>query len=95
MKSETFIHDFYSNNYKFENVADYLDNIIEEYVINNTIETNKEIITEFIGDIYESLKLYNKFFGNVHDLYKKPKEFFYQQLAYIALFVYLYSKINE
>jgi hypothetical protein len=92
MNNETFIIDLINeyNNNKYDKIEDLLDITLEEYVLNNTIDINKKIINIYVGDIYDAINIYNVYLGNINN---KSKEYFYQQLAYISLFINLYPII--
>ena len=92
MNTSAFIN---NHNYDYENLAYYLDIDIQNYIINNTIDVNKQIINDYMGDIYDILVLYNNHIDDLKDLCKQNKEFFYQQLAHITLFIYLYPIILD
>jgi hypothetical protein len=79
----------------YEDISDLLDVTIDDYVSNNNIETNKKIVMEFAGDVYEAIQLYEFHLGNVCDLHKCTKSKFYEQLAYVSLFVKLYPQIQS
>jgi len=84
-----------NHNYDYENIAYNLDIDIQNYIINNTIDDNKQIINDYMGDIYDVLVLYNNYLDDFKNLYKQNKELFYQQLAHISLFIYLYPIILD
>lgn len=78
----------------YEDIADLLDATIDDYVGHNDIEANQKIVTEYAGDVYEAIRLYEFHLGNACDLHKGTKSKFYQQLAYVSLFVKLYPQIK-
>ena len=88
-----FINEFTSYPECYDDVVDLLDATLDDIVSNNTIEENKIIITDYAGDIFVAINLYNQHLGNVAELYS-DMSVFYEQLAYISLFVKLYPMIE-
>jgi hypothetical protein len=78
----------------YEDITDLLDATIDDYVGHNDIETNQKIVMEYAGGVYEAIQLYEFHLGNACDLHKGTKSKFYQQLAYVSLFVKLYPQIK-
>jgi hypothetical protein len=78
----------------YENITDLIDATIDDYVGQNDIETNQKIVMEYSGGVYEAIQLFEFHLGNACDLHKGTKSKFYQQLAYVSLFVKLYPQIK-
>jgi hypothetical protein len=79
----------------YENITSLIDATIDDYVGQNDIETNQKIVIEYGGGVYEAIQLYEFHLGNACDLHKSTKSKFYQQLAYVSLFVKLYPQIKS
>lgn len=97
MNSQTFVSDFIeeftSHPECYDDVVDLLDATLDDIVSNNTIEENKQIISDYSGDVFIAINLYKEHLGNVEELYS-DMNIFYQQLAFISLFVKLYPIIE-
>jgi hypothetical protein len=89
-----FINEFTSYPECYDDVVDLLDATLDDIVSNNSIEENKVIITDYAGDVFVAINLYNHHLGNVAELYS-DMSVFYEQLAYISLFVKLYPMIEN
>jgi hypothetical protein len=79
----------------YEDISDLLDATIDDYVGHNDIKTNQKIVEEYAGGVYEAIRLYEFHLGNAGELHKGTKSKFYQQLAYVSLFVRFYPEINN
>lgn len=88
-----FINEFTSYPECYDDVVDLLDATLDDIVSNNSIEENKVIITDYAGDIFVAINQYNQYLGDVAELYS-DMSVFYEQLAYISLFVKLYPMIE-
>jgi hypothetical protein len=97
MNSQTFVSDFIeeftSHPECYDDVVDLLDATLDDIVSNNTIEENKQIIVDYSGDVFIAINLYKEHLGNVEELYS-DMNIFYQQLAFISLFVKFYPIIE-
>lgn len=89
-----FITEFASNVDYYTNIADLLEFTLNEFVCSNSIETNKKIISEFTGDIFNAINLYRSHLGEIEHIYTSM-DIFYQQLAFISLFVKFYPEIES
>ena len=99
MDTEAFItevvNEYLTYRYYYDNIIDLLDVTLDDYVSNNKIEDNKKIIDVYAGDVFNSIKMYEKYFGSINEIHSKTSDYFYQQLAYIALFVKIYPEITN
>jgi hypothetical protein len=82
--------------YEYENNYDNYEKILETEIniivsSNNTIGENQEIIIHYVGDVYDAMKLYN----NININNYNNKEDFYKDLAYISLYSFITSTIND
>lgn len=89
-----FIAEFASNVDYYTNIADLLEFTLNEFVSTNSIEVNKKIISDFSGDIFNAINLYREHLGEVEHLYSSM-DVFYQQLAFISLFIKFYPEIES
>ena len=89
-----FIVEFASNVDYYTNIADLLEFTLNEFVSTNSIEVNKKIISDFSGDIFNAINLYREHLGEVEHLYSSM-DVFYQQLAFISLFIKFYPEIES
>jgi hypothetical protein len=89
------VNEFLSFPNYYQDIADLLDATIDDYVGHNDIEENKKIVMTFTEDVYDAIRLYEFHLGNACDLHKGTKSKFYQQLAYVSLFVKLYPQIKS
>lgn len=89
------IHEYLAFPNYYDDMASLLDATIDDYVGHNDIETNKKIVTEFAGDVYDAIQLYEFHLGNACDLHKGTKSKFYQQLAYVSMFAKIYPQIQS
>ena len=89
-----FIVEFASNVDYYTNIADLLEFTLNELVSTNSIEVNKKIISDFSGDIFNAINLYREHLGEVEHLYSSM-DVFYQQLAFISLFIKFYPEIES
>ena len=87
------VNEYLANNYYYDSIVDLFDVTLDDYVTNNSIEVNKKIIDTYATDVFNALNLYEKYFGSVEDLHRSTREYFYQQLAYVTLFVEIYPQI--
>jgi hypothetical protein len=82
--------------YEYENNYDNYEKILETEIniivsSNNTIGENQEIIIHYVGDVYDAMKLSN----NININNYNNKEDFYKDLAYISLYSFITSTIND
>lgn len=88
MEITNFINDYsHMPNDKF---IQMLQTTIYNLVSNNSIELNKMIIKEFVGDIYDAIKIYR-----INVNITITKELFYQQLAYISIISKFQKEIEK
>jgi hypothetical protein len=87
------VNEYLANNYYYDSIVDLFDVTLDDYVTNNSIEVNKKIIDTYATDVFNALNLYEKYLGSVEDLHRSTREYFYQQLAYVTLFVEIYPQI--
>jgi hypothetical protein len=87
-----FIIEFTSHQDCYDDIIDLLDVTLDDIVINNTIDENKKLITDFIGDIYIAIQLYKTHLDDIDTIYSSIS-LFYERLAFISLFATLYPKI--
>ena len=87
------VNEYLTFSYYYDNIVDLLDVTLDDYVTNNSIEFNKKIIDIYATDVFNALNLYDKYLGNSEDLHKSTREYFYQQLAFVTLFVEIYPQI--
>lgn len=87
------VNEYLANNYYYDSIVDLFDVTLDDYVSNNSIDVNKSIIDTYATDVFNALNLYEKYLGSTEDLHKSTREYFYQQLAYVALFVEIYPQI--
>jgi len=90
-----FVAEYISNRNLYDDLGDLLDATIDDYVSNNTVNENKTIVAEYAGDVFDAIKLYELHLGTADELYTGTKDYFYQQLAYVSLFVNLFPRINK
>ena len=88
-----FIAEFTSHPECYDDVADLLDVTLDDIVSNNSINENKQIISDYSGDVFIAINLYKEHLGNIEELYS-DMTVFYQQLAFVSLFVKLYPIID-
>lgn len=97
MKLDVFVNDFLNEyiSYRecYDDIPDLLDATIDTVVSSNTIEENKQIITDYCGDIFDALSLHNQYFPD--DDINSSKELFYERLAFISMFVLLFPIITD
>jgi hypothetical protein len=79
----------------YEDISDLLNVTIDDYVGHNDIETNEKIVQEFAGGVYEAIQLYEMHLGKPKHLHKGTKQHFYQELAFISLFMKLYPQVKS
>lgn len=89
-----FITEFASNVDYYTNIADLLEITLNEFVSNNSIDVNKKIISDITGDIFIAINIYRCHLGEIDHLYKSM-DLFYQQLAFISLFIKFYPEIEN
>lgn len=82
--------------YEYENNIDNYEKILDTEIniivsSNNTIGENQEIIIHYIGDVYDAMKLSN----NININNYNNKEDFYKDLAYLSLYSFITSTIND
>jgi hypothetical protein len=87
------VNEYLANNYYYDSIVDLFDVTLDDYVTNNSIEVNKKIIDTYATDVFNALNLYEKYLGSTEDLHRSTREYFYQQLAYVTLFVEIYPQI--
>ena len=87
------VNEYLANNYYYNSIVDLFDVTLDDYVTNNSIEVNKKIIDTYATDVFNALNLYEKYLGSAEDLHRSTREYFYQQLAYVTLFVEIYPQI--
>ena len=87
------VNEYLTFNYYYDNIVDLLDVTLDDYVTNNSIEFNKKIIDTYASDVFNALNLYDKYLGSSEDLHKGTRDYFYQQLAFVTLFVEIYPQI--
>lgn len=88
-----FVAEFTSHPECYDDVADLLDCTLDDIVSNNSINENKQIISDYSGDVFIAINLYKEHLGNIEELYS-DMTVFYQQLAFVSLFVKLYPIIE-
>lgn len=88
-----FIFEFTSHPECYDDIVDLLDVTLYDIVSNNTIDENKTIIANYTGDVFTAINLYNTHIGDVANLYS-DMHIFYEQLAFISLFIKLFPLIN-
>ena len=76
----------------YDEITDILDSTINEYVLTNTYESNKEIIIKYYGNIESAIIIYNSVIGI---LQYSTIEYIYSQLAFLSIFINIYPKIIE
>jgi len=79
----------------YEDISDLFDVTVDDYVGHNDIETNEKIVQEFAGGVYEAIQLYEMHLGKPKHLHKGSKQHFYQELAFVSLFVKLYPRLKS
>jgi hypothetical protein len=89
------VNEYLSYNYYYDNIVDLLDATLDDYVTNNTVDDNKKIIETYATDVFNALNLYNKYLGDTEALHNSTRDYFYQQLAYVSLFVKIYPQISQ
>jgi hypothetical protein len=91
-----FINDFveeYSNHRdSYADIIELLDTTLDDYVYNNSIFLNKQIVIDNCNNIENAIYLYIKHLGNLE---YKSLEYLYERLAFVILFIKLYPKIIE
>lgn len=91
-----FINDFveeYSNHRdSYVDIIELLDTTLDDYVYNNNIFLNKQIVIDNCNNIENAIYLYIKHLGNLE---YKSLEYLYERLAFVILFIKLYPKIIE
>jgi hypothetical protein len=87
------VNEYLTFSYYYDNIVDLLDVTLDDYVTNNSIEFNKKIIDTYATDVFNAMNLYDKYLGSLEDLHKSTREYFYQQLAFVTLFVEIYPQI--
>jgi hypothetical protein len=91
-----FINDFveeYSNHRdSYADIIELLDTILDDYVYNNSIFLNKQIVIDNCNNIENAIYLYIKHLGNLE---YKSLEHLYERLAFVILFIKLYPKIID
>jgi len=90
-----FVEEYISNRNLYDDLGDLLDATIDDYVSNNTVNENKTIVAEYAGDVFDAIKLYEFHLGTADELHTSTKDYFYQQLAYVSLFVNLFPRVNK
>lgn len=97
MKLDVFVNDFLNEyiSYRecYDDIPDLLDATIDTVVSSNTIEENKQIISDYCGDIFDALSLHSQYFPD--DDINSSKELFYERLAFISMFVRLFPIITD
>ena len=88
-----FVAEFTSHPECYDDVADLLDCTLDDIVSNNSINENKQIISDYSGDVFIAINLYKEHLGNIEELYS-DMTVFYEQLAFVSLFVKLYPIIE-
>jgi hypothetical protein len=76
----------------YDEITDILDSTINEYVLTNTYESNKEIIIKYYGNIESAIIIYNSVIGI---LQYSTIEYIYSQLAFLSIFINIYPKIID
>jgi len=89
------VNEFLSFPEYYKDVYHLLDAYLDDYVGHNDIKTNQQIVEEYAGGVYEAIRLWEFHLGNGEELHKGTKSKFYQQLAYVSLFVKLYPEIKD
>jgi hypothetical protein len=94
LDEDQFIQDFVNeySTYKdcYCDIIDLLDVALDDYVSNNSLFLNKQIILDNCGNIENAINLYIKNLGNIK--YTTLEEF-YSKLTFAVLFVKLYPEI--
>jgi len=89
-----FIQDFINeySNYRdsYCDIIDLLDVTLDDYVSNNSLFLNKQIILDNCGNIENAINLYIKNLGNIT---YTTLEHLYSQLVFAVLFIKLYPEI--
>lgn len=88
-----FIKDFAPKVDSETTIIDLLDYFLDNFVSNNSTEYNKKIIDDFAGDVFNAINLYRTHLGEIEHLYSNMSVF-YQQLAFISLFVKFYPEVE-
>lgn len=86
-------HEYKSNNNNI--YKEILRNEINSIIFNNTIGENQEIILYYVGDVYDAIKLFNANIKNMEIDKYDNKEVFYKDLAYVSLYIFISSTIND
>ena len=72
-----FVHEYLSNRNCYDDISDLLDVTIDDFVNYNSFNENKKIVSDYAGDVFDAIKLYELHLGTVDDRYRSSTDKFY------------------